>query len=212
VSMVRAVDHSTGVTLAILAGGNSERMGQDKARMPFLGRPLILRILERLRPLADEVMVTTSHPEDFAFLEVACHPDLVPGRGALGGLYTALSLASNPIVAAVGCDLPFANLNIFQYACDLMGAGDYDVVVPSTDKGLEPLHAVYHRDACLPVARRALDRGDLKLINWFPTVKTLIIGPQETAKFDQSGLAFWNLNTPEEFRQAEERAGREETC
>jgi molybdopterin-guanine dinucleotide biosynthesis protein A len=111
----------------------------------------------------------------------------------------------------VGCDLPFANLDIFQYACDQMGTGDFDVVVPSTDKGLEPLHAVYRRDTCLPVARRALDRGDLKLINWFPAVKTLTIGPEETAKFDPSGLAFWNLNTPEEFRRAEERAGREET-
>ena len=204
------MDPPFGITLAILAGGRSERMGQDKALMLFLGRPLILRICERLKPLADEVIVTTSHPEDYAFLGVPCYPDFEPGRGALGGLYTALSMASNPIVAAVGCDLPFASLGIFRYACDLMREGDFDVVVPSTDKGLEPLHAVYRREACLPVIRRAMDKDDLKLINWFAEAKTIKLKPQETAKLDQQGLGFWNLNTPEDFQQAEERARREE--
>ena len=77
------------VSVALLSGGKSGRMGQDKALVDFLGRPLILRILERLAPLADEVILTTNRPADYAFLNLPLHPDLQPGRGALGGLYTS---------------------------------------------------------------------------------------------------------------------------
>jgi molybdopterin-guanine dinucleotide biosynthesis protein A len=77
-------------TLAVQAGGQSSRMGEDKALKPFLGRPLIQRVIERLALMADEVLVTTNRPEAFAFLNLPLFPDLKPGR-ALGGLYTALA-------------------------------------------------------------------------------------------------------------------------
>ena len=72
------------------------------------------------------------------------------------------------------------------------------------------MHAVYRRDTCLPVVRSALEAGKLKMIGWLPEVSVRIILPEEIAHFDPNGLAFWNLNTPEEFRQAEERAREEE--
>jgi hypothetical protein len=68
--------------VAILAGGRSERMGRDKALMPFLGRPLILRIIERLRSLTDDLFVMTDRPADYAFPGIPIHSDLEPGRGA----------------------------------------------------------------------------------------------------------------------------------
>jgi molybdopterin-guanine dinucleotide biosynthesis protein A len=55
------------LSVAILAGGRSERMGRDKALMPFLGRPLILRIIERLQPLTDDLFGMTDRPADHAF-------------------------------------------------------------------------------------------------------------------------------------------------
>ncbi len=56
------------LTVSIQAGGQSTRMGEDKALKPFLGHPLIERVIERLRPIADEIIVTTNHPEDYGFL------------------------------------------------------------------------------------------------------------------------------------------------
>ena len=94
------------LTICVQAGGESSRMGQDKALMPFLGRPLIQRVTDRLAPIADEVIVTTNHPEDYRFLGLPLFPDLKPGRGALGGLYTALSSATCESVAVVACDMP----------------------------------------------------------------------------------------------------------
>jgi molybdopterin-guanine dinucleotide biosynthesis protein A len=197
-------------SLALLSGGRSKRMGQDKALMPFLGRPLIQRILERLRPMAEQVILSSNRPADYAFLGLPTYPDLLPDRGALGGLYTMLSAASHSIVAAVACDMPFANPDLFKYERLLLSSSGADVVIPSTPEGLEPMHAVYRRDTCLPVVRSALEAGKLKMISWLPEVSVRIILPEEIAHFDPHGLAFWNLNTPEEFRQAEERAREEE--
>jgi molybdopterin-guanine dinucleotide biosynthesis protein A len=197
-------------SLALLSGGISGRMGQDKALMPFLGRPLILRILERLSSLADEVILSTNRPAEYAFLGLPLHPDLQPGCGALGGLYTVLTAARGPIVAVVACDMPFANPALFQYEYELISESSADVVIASTSQGLEPLHAVYRRDTCLPVIKTALEAGRLKLVDWLPQVNTRIVEPEEVARFDPDGLAFLNLNTPEEFRQAEERARLEE--
>ena len=94
------------LTLAIQAGGRSSRMGKDKALLDFGGQPLIQQVLSRLESLADETIVTTNHPEDYHFLGFPLIPDVIPDRGALGGLYTALNAASHPLVAVVACDLP----------------------------------------------------------------------------------------------------------
>ena len=71
------------LTICVQAGGESSRMGKDKALMSFLGRPLIQRVVDRLSPIADEIIVTTNRPENYTFLELPLFPDLKPGRGAL---------------------------------------------------------------------------------------------------------------------------------
>src|SRR6185369_4678742 len=104
------------LTIVVQAGGASSRMGEDKALKPFLGRPLIQRLVERLSPIADEMIVTTNRPEEYRFLGLRLTPDLKPGRGALGGLYTALASASQPHVAVVACDMPFASPTLLEAA------------------------------------------------------------------------------------------------
>src|SRR4030066_1674849 len=133
------------LTLVIQAGGESRRMGADKAILPFLGQPLILRPLNRLAGIADEVLVTSNHPESCRFLGLTPTPDLLPGYGALGGLYTALSAARYPYVAVVACDMPFASLEIFAIELVLLPETWADAVIPCSETGTEPFHAVYRR-------------------------------------------------------------------
>jgi len=194
------------ITLSIQAGGESRRMGRDKALMPFLGRPLILQVMERLAAFADEVIITTNQPADYTFLGLPLFADLQPGRGALGGLYTAINAAKHPLVAVVACDMPFASRALFEYERDLLVESGADVVISSTAEGLEPLHAVYRRATCLPAIQDALAAGEWKLIAWFPNLKVRTLTPEETARHDPQGLAFLNLNTSEDFRQAERLA------
>lgn len=194
------------LTVVIQAGGASSRMGEDKALKPFLGRPLIQRVIERLSPLADEVIVTTNRLADYAFLNLRLIADLKPGRGALGGLYTAIASAASPLVAVVACDMPFASSVFFEGARRLIVQEGADVVIAKTEEGYEPFHALYRRETCLPAIEAALASDQWKVISWFSQVKVRVLTPDEVKVFDPSGMCFWNLNTPEEFSEAERRA------
>jgi molybdopterin-guanine dinucleotide biosynthesis protein A len=196
------------LTIAIQAGGESRRMGQDKALMPFLGQPLIGRVVGRLTPIADEVIVTTNRPADYAFLALPLFSDVHPGRGALGGLYTALSSARQPLVAVVACDMPFASPDLLAFQARLLEAESADVVIPFLKDGYEPLHAVYRRETCLPAVEWALANEQWKLIAWFSKVKVRVLTAEECRQHDPAGLAFANINTPQELAEAEELARR----
>ena len=123
------------LSLVIQAGGQSTRMGQDKALMPFLGRPLISQVTDNLSTLADEILVTSNQPDAYRFLGLRVVPDLRASRGALGGLYTALASAKYPFVAVVACDMPFASKALFDHAYRLIVQEDADVVIPGTEAG-----------------------------------------------------------------------------
>jgi len=196
------------LTIVVQAGGQSSRMGEDKALKLFLGRPLIQRVVERLTPLADEIIVTTNRPAAFAFLDLRLSADLKPGRGALGGLYTAIASATHPIVAVVACDMPFASPTLLEAMSKLLLEEEADVVIAKSDEGYEPLHAVYRREICLPAIESAIEADQWKVIAWFPQVKVRVLTPEEIHSADPDGFAFWNVNTPEEFKKAEEIARR----
>lgn len=194
------------LSVVIQAGGQSSRMGEDKALKPFLGKPLIQRVIERLTPIADEMIVTTNRPADYEFLNLRLAPDLKPGRGALGGLYTAIASASHPFVAVAACDMPFASKSFFESAHRLLVTEEADVVIAKTDEGYEPFHALYRRDTCLSAIEAAINADLWKVIAWFPQVKVRTLSPDEIKILDPSGLCFWNVNTPDEFAQAEQLA------
>lgn len=194
------------LSVVIQAGGESRRMGQDKGLLDFLGQPLVQRVLERLRPLADELLVTTNRPAAYQFLGVRLVPDQMPGRGALGGLYTALSTASQPLVAVVACDMPFASRELLQAQVDILRSEDWDAVIPRSADGLEPFHAVYRRETCLPLVLQALQAERWRVDAWFAAARLRFLKPEEIQQLDPHGLCFWNVNTPEELAAALERA------
>lgn len=194
------------LTVVIQAGGKSNRMGQNKALMPFLGAPLIRRIVDRLEPAADEIFLVSNEPAAFNFLNLPVVMDIIPDIGALGGLYTALSVARQPNVAVIACDMPFANPELILAQERLLITENVDVVIPQTPDGLEPLHAVYRRETCLPEIVKAIAEGNRRMIGWFPAVRVRKMQASEIEKIDDSEFAFFNVNTPEDFSKAEELA------
>ena len=181
-------------------------MGENKALKPFLGRPLVQRVIERLAPAADELLITTNQPENFEFLNLPLITDIKPGHGPLGGLYTALLSAKHPSVAVVACDMPFASAPLLLAAADLMIGEKADVVIAETSEGFEPLHAVYRRGTCLPAIEAAIGANQWRVISWFSQVNVRKLTADELRRYDPDGLAFCNVNTPEEFAEAERRA------
>lgn len=197
------------LTLVIQAGGESRRMGTDKALVPFLGVPLIERVIARLAGLGDELVVTANQPEAYRYLNLPIFSDLLPGRGALGGLYTALHAASQPLVAVVACDMPFANAGLLAAQRNLLLAEGADAVIPRTSGGTEPFHALYRREACLPAVQAALEAEKWRVDAWFPNVNIHFLTPEETRLHDSLGIAFWNVNTLDELVRAEQFARQE---
>lgn len=194
------------LTVVIQAGGESRRMGQDKGLVPFLGQPLITRIIDRLAPIADEVVVTTNHPEAYQFLGLPLFTDLIPGRGALGGLYTALNAASHPLAAVVACDMPFIRPELLAAERDLLLEAQVDAVIPHTGEGVEPFHAVYRPQTCLPHIRAVIDEDKWRVDAWFSRAKVHLMRREQIERYDTDLSSFLNVNTPEELRLAEAKA------
>jgi molybdopterin-guanine dinucleotide biosynthesis protein A len=194
------------LSVVVQAGGQSQRMGENKALKPFLGRPLVMRVVSRLRPVADELILTTNEPEVYDFLEARKIPDLQPGLGPLGGLHTALHSAHFENVAVVACDMPFASASLLAAASAILSREEADVVIAESPEGFEPMHAVYRRQTCLPAIEAAIQSDQRRVISWFPAVRVRRLTQEELQRHDPEGLAFWNVNTPEEFARAEELA------
>ncbi len=191
------------ISLAIQAGGNFRRMGEDKGLKLFLDRPLIQRVVERISTVGDEILITTNHPADYAFLKLRLVQDLIPDCGALGGIYTALAAASFPMVAVVACDMPFASAALLKAAITLLVQEEVDVVIPRSIAGLEPMHAIYRRSTCLPSVLAAIQAGQLKITDWLSSVRVRELSLQEAVAVEPAGLAFMNVNSPMEFLGAE---------
>jgi molybdopterin-guanine dinucleotide biosynthesis protein A len=194
------------LSVAVQAGGQSSRMGENKALKPFLGRPLIERVVRRIESAADEILITSNEPGAFDFLGIRQVSDVRPGFGPLGGLYTALAASSLPTVAVVACDMPFANAPLLVASAGILLKDDADVVIAKSPEGYEPLHAVYRRSTCLPAIESSLDSGQLRVISWFPKVRVRHLITEERDRYDPEEIAFLNVNTPEEFARAEEHA------
>lgn len=201
------------VSVVIQAGGESRRMGQSKARVPFMGSPLICRLVRRLRCAADEIIITTNEAdklgflkEEFPDLEIKLVPDAFDFRGALPGLYTAIQSARNPYVAVVACDMVLASASLVVAESLEMAKSGADVVVPVNNHGFEPFHALYRRSGCLPAVRRALDRGERRAQSFFddPEVKVLEFPQERVLEAEPRGGCFVNANTPEELQRIED--------
>lgn len=199
------------LSCVVQAGGLSSRMGCDKARMTFCGEPLIERVLGRLATVAGELVVTTSRPSELAYLEERAFGGLVPrvvadlegSAGAMRGIASSLAAARLPLVAIVACDMPFVSPELIGALADHVEAEALDVSVPREERGIEPLCAVWRRDACAPVAQELLacDRQRIRcLIN---RVQAGYMDEPQIVKVAGSTLCFENVNTPEEFAAAE---------
>ncbi len=204
------------ITVAIQAGGESRRMGRSKATVPFAGRPLICRLVERLAPAADKMLITTNEAENLAFLDeqypelgIRLIPDICDHRGALPGIYSALRAAESEYVAIVACDMVCASSALVVREAALMAATMADVVVPVNKHGFEPFHALYRRSTCLPVVEEAVAAGEQRAQAIFDLVKVQPLPQSEVLKVEPMGGCFINVNTPEELRIMEKAFAEE---
>ena len=200
----------TAVTGVILAGGQSRRMGQNKALMRLGNEPLIVHVIRQMESVTDELLLITNEPDLYTSLKLPICPDILPDMGALGGLHAGLSYAANSTVICVGCDMPLLQSNLLSHLVALLGP--YDAVVPCVQAVDRPspvfqtLSAVYSK-RCLPVIDEMLAVDELRVHALYDRIDARIVQPHEWRKFDPRGLSFFNINTPEDFEKAEKYIG-----
>ena len=135
----------------VLAGGGSTRFGRDKALVEFAGRPMLVRMIELLRGISEEVRVVAA-PGKYAEFGAEIVEDRWEGEGPLGGIVTALLHAreTSPVRewnAIVSCDMPFLTAEWMNYLCERVASSAAQVVVPHSAQGPEPLCACWRTAA-----------------------------------------------------------------
>jgi molybdopterin-guanine dinucleotide biosynthesis protein A len=186
------------MTGIILSGGRNSRMGENKAFLRVNGERLIDRTVRLFRAVFREIIIVTATPLDYLDQQTIVVTDILPEKGALGGIYTGLFFAAHEKAFVAACDMPFLNTAFMEYL--VSQAAGYDIVVPETPDGLQPLNAIYAR-RCLPAIRGLLDRNRLKISGFYPGHALLHIPPATIRPFDPEGRMFMNINTPEDLTQ-----------
>ncbi|HOG16139.1 MAG TPA: molybdenum cofactor guanylyltransferase [Syntrophales bacterium] len=183
-------------TGVILAGGKNIRMGVNKAFLRVGGERLIDRTVRVFRSLFPEVLIVTNSPLEYLDQNATLVTDVYPGKGALGGIYSGLFFSSSPQVFVAACDMPYLDVDFIRYMKD--GADDFDIVVPRTPEGLQPLHAIYSQ-RCLEPIRRSLEADRLKITSFYKGLRIREIPPDVISTFDRRGRMFLNVNSRQEL-------------
>lgn len=180
------------MTLIVLCGGASRRMKADKALLMVGGTPLIERVIGRLGPFFDEVLLSVRQAGDFDSLPWRRAVDGKPDLGPMEGIRSALSVSHTEHNAVVACDMPDVTIDLLRKMAGR--ALDFDIVVPRCPDGrLEPLFAYYSR-SCLPAMTELLQSGERSLLPLFERMRTFY-----TVLEDCSSLL--SLNTPRDYKE-----------
>lgn len=187
------------LTAIILAGGRSSRMGTPKALLPFDGEPLITHTVRTLQPLFDEIVVVAAPGQRLPRLPVSIVHDEVAYQGPVGGISYGLRAARGDYAFVTSCDSAFISPALVSAL--LARRDGYDVVVPRWEDRFQPLLAVYRRTV-LPLVEAQLANGELRPVDLFDKVRTLIVSEEEIRRVDPDGGSFFNMNTPDDYAEA----------
>jgi molybdopterin-guanine dinucleotide biosynthesis protein A len=197
------------VSVVVLAGGQSRRLGRDKSLLILDGQPLVARTVHRLAAMSDDLIVVANDTTRYESLALSARlvGDEWPGMGSLVGIYSGLKVARHSHALAVACDMPFLNLELLRYMLPL--SKGYDVVIPRLGAYLEPLHAIYGK-VCLPAMARLLKQGRRQIIAFFDQVRVRYVEADEVDRYDPRRLSFVNVNTPKDWEEVQRLLAEQE--
>ena len=181
---------------AILVGGKSSRMGSNKAFLELKGKTFIELQIDLLREIFDDIFISANTSSEYEYLNLSIFKDVYPGNGPLGGIYTSLINSSSLHTFMLACDMPFIGPELINHLKDL--TKEYDVVIPKSEKGLEPLHAFYSKK-CIDPIKRSLEEDNLRITSFFPHVNVKIVELDNLNLSDCFKNSIKNLNTRDDY-------------
>lgn len=188
----RRVPGPAEVTGLVLCGGESRRMGRDKALIELGGRRLIEYPLEALRAVAGRVLISTGSSVRYADLGCEVVLDTHAGVGPLAGLLAGLEAARTEWVAVLACDMPRAVAPLMRELLAEALASEADACLLELERGSQPLYAAYRR-SCAASVRRALESGERRMVSFHDGLR--IVGLDARKLGPDAALAAANVNT-----------------
>jgi len=195
------------ISCIVLAGGKSVRLGRDKIVETIGNKSLLQRVVSCLSSFNRNIIIVTAKGHSFSqftgYPKLKVVSDIYPDKGSLGGVYTGLKVSDSFYNLVVAGDMPFLNRELLSYIMQL--SVDFDLVIPRLGNIVEPLHAVYSK-SCLAPIENLFKQNNLKIIDFFPSVRVRYVEAEEIDKFDPKHLSFFNINTERDLEAARELA------
>jgi molybdopterin-guanine dinucleotide biosynthesis protein A len=182
----------------ILYGGKSARMGADKGKLEFRGKPLFQWVLESISQVVDEIVLSVSHEEQIELIDIVTYDvsialDERPGLGPMGGLLSGIRKARGEYVAVTPVDAPLISPQLYELLFEkVKGNG---AAVPKIRGYWEPLVAVYKGNAMISAIGRAIAGDTLDIRSTFPHLDIVEVKQHEIEAIDPDLLSFNNINT-----------------
>lgn len=183
----------------VLAGGKSKRLGKNKAFIQLGGKPVIQWVLDALRELCDELLISANEVELYSGLGVRVIRDAPMGKGALVGLYSALIEMRNDFAFVAACDMPFLSRALLSYM--MSHARDCDALVPRVGEYIDPLHAIYSRK-CVAAIKKQIALGNKQVRSFYGDIKVEYVDKEIIYKLDPGGLSLFNINSSADLDKA----------
>ena len=186
----------------ILSGGLNTRMGgQNKAFLPVGDESILDRLSSTFEILFEEVVLVTNAPLEYLSWDLMIVTDLFPLRSSLTGIHAGLFHASAPHIFVTACDSPFLKKRLITALLDELEP-KWDVIIPVTGEGHQPLCAIYSKRCIKPIEHQ-LRKQDPKIINFFSQVKVKEVAEPQLRTADPDLVSFFNINTPEDLAASE---------
>ncbi len=193
------------ISCIVLAGGQSKRMGKDKAFLEIKGKSFLKNVLESVSQYCFQIVIVGNKEKDLYLREargisseVEFKKDIYPYEGPLNGIISALDSIKGDIVFIATCDTPLLISNIIPYLESKLDG--FDAVIPVIKGKFQPLNTIYKREAL----ERAVDlfkKGERSLFSFIKSINTLYLSHNEVKKVDPELQSYWSINTPVEYEK-----------
>lgn len=185
------------ITAIILSGGQSSRMGKDKALLPFWGKTIIEHVQKSLFQLTDKFLIS-ANSQKYSFLKKKIVSDVYTNQGPLAGLHATLHETQTDLALVASCDAPLVTPKLFSYLLEHFQPG-VDAVIAVHKGRQHPLIGVYAQSNADKIGK-FLEQGERSVMHYLANQEVRYVEIDESLPF-YSELLFLNMNEPEDYQK-----------
>ncbi|WP_457640945.1 molybdenum cofactor guanylyltransferase [Persephonella sp.] len=196
----------------VLAGGESKRMGKDKAFLKLKGKTFLRHVLETLDKHCDQIIISGNKEKDLYLQEtkglkseIIFVKDIKPYEGPLNGIVSCLEYIKSNDVFIATCDTPLLKSELIPFLKRELNG--FDAVIPVINGKFQPLNTVYKKSAIIKGKEAFHEKGTKSLYKWIELLKYKRIFEDKLLSIDPDMFSYMSVNTPEIFEKVKRIAG-----